>query len=173
MKYEEYLKTDHWKRISKKTKDKAGNKCQLCSASGELHAHHRTYEHIGDEQEGDLICLCAKCHEKFHDKAQEVDYIEPMSDVAVFVREVKNTLIEFEFYGMEQFSYWASYVRQNEIIYQLCNDEGFEAIARDACPTNTAMAIQESVWDCTSDTETKNKLRDLSFLPHRRKEIEF
>jgi hypothetical protein len=33
-----------------------------------LQAHHRTYEHKGDELNhlDDLICLCKKCHKNFH-----------------------------------------------------------------------------------------------------------
>lgn len=71
MPYRQYLKTHHWKKTSDEAKRKAGFRCRLCNASGELHTHHRTYEHRGGEPEEDLIVLCADCHGKFHDKLPE------------------------------------------------------------------------------------------------------
>jgi len=66
--YQEYLQSDHWKELSVKAKQWAGNRCQLCNKDGELHTHHRTYGRLGQELAGDLIVLCANCHAKFHDK---------------------------------------------------------------------------------------------------------
>jgi len=68
--YQEYLETDEWKNKAAEAKRKAGNRCQLCNISGyviPLHAHHRTYERLGCELEGDITVLCAKCHQLFHD----------------------------------------------------------------------------------------------------------
>lgn len=70
MPYRDYLETDHWKDIRKQMLKRAHFSCQLCSAKGELHVHHRTYENRGNEQYGDLIVLCANCHAKFHDKLE-------------------------------------------------------------------------------------------------------
>jgi DNA-directed RNA polymerase subunit RPC12/RpoP len=64
--YKEYLQSDHWKNLSEETKRLAGYRCQVCNKGGELHTHHRTYERRGNEFQGDLIVLCAKCHKKFH-----------------------------------------------------------------------------------------------------------
>lgn len=66
--YQDYLKTDHWKRVRQEAVERAGNRCQLCNKPGTLHVHHRTYENIGDERPNDLIALCGYCHAKFHDK---------------------------------------------------------------------------------------------------------
>lgn len=68
MPYRDYLQTDHWKEIRMVMLKRARFSCQLCSAKGELHVHHRTYENRGNEQYSDLIVLCADCHGKFHDK---------------------------------------------------------------------------------------------------------
>ena len=67
MKYEDYLQTEHWKRISDNAKHYAGHRCQLYNSSGVLHTHHRTYERRGFELPSDLIVLCSKCHARFHD----------------------------------------------------------------------------------------------------------
>jgi 5-methylcytosine-specific restriction endonuclease McrA len=66
--YDRYIASNPWKIKSSEAKIKAGNKCQLCNSDGELHTHHRTYENLGGEKDGDLIVLCQNCHEKFHEK---------------------------------------------------------------------------------------------------------
>jgi len=68
MPYAAYLKTDHWQDMRYQMMRRARFKCQLCSSSGTLHVHHRTYERRGQEDYKDLIVLCAHCHAKFHDK---------------------------------------------------------------------------------------------------------
>ena len=69
--YQDYLQSNHWKRLAEETKRLAGYRCQVCNAEDELHAHHRTYERKGDELQSDLICLCAYCHALFHSKKLE------------------------------------------------------------------------------------------------------
>ena len=66
MPYQEYLKTDHWIRVSTIAKEAANNKCQLCNSNGHLHTHHRAYKNLGHEKLNDVIVLCQACHEKFH-----------------------------------------------------------------------------------------------------------
>jgi hypothetical protein len=66
--YDKYMGSNPWKIKSSLAKTRADNKCQLCNSGGELHTHHRTYENLGDEKDGDLIVLCSTCHAKFHDK---------------------------------------------------------------------------------------------------------
>lgn len=66
--YSEYLKTNHWETIRKRTLHDANYKCRLCHESDvELHAHHSCYERIGREGTKDLICLCKDCHKVFHE----------------------------------------------------------------------------------------------------------
>lgn len=70
MSYEDFLKTDHWKEVSKKKKKECGNRCQLCNGGKKLQTHHRTYDILGKELENmmDLTVLCSFCHAKYHDK---------------------------------------------------------------------------------------------------------
>lgn len=70
MDYSQFLRTPYWKVISEIVRRKADYKCILCSSSEKLNVHHRTYDNHGDELHNleDLILLCGKCHEKFHDK---------------------------------------------------------------------------------------------------------
>lgn len=73
MPYDEYLKTEHWRRVASEAKAKSGSRCAICNADGVLHAHHRTYERRGFEEPGDVIALCADCHAKFHNKTEEAE----------------------------------------------------------------------------------------------------
>lgn len=68
MAYKDYLKTDHWKEVSRKAKMRADYKCQLCGYDKSLQVHHNDYSRRGKELPSDLIVLCKTCHGKFHDK---------------------------------------------------------------------------------------------------------
>lgn len=70
MTYHEYIKSPQWAVIARQAKKRAGFRCQLCDATGTLHAHHRTYERLGDESDADITVLCADCHGRFHDKVK-------------------------------------------------------------------------------------------------------
>jgi hypothetical protein len=73
--YEEYLKSAHWKIVSRECLTRASNQCQTCRrADITLHAHHNTYERLGAENDSDLICLCTKCHSLIHNRTWEVDW---------------------------------------------------------------------------------------------------
>ena len=70
MSYNDYLNTDYWKAVAGAVKARANWKCQVCNSPLDLNAHHRTYDHRGDELNhlSDLICLCRRCHAVFHGK---------------------------------------------------------------------------------------------------------
>lgn len=68
MPYNEYLKTEHWKKIRKRALKKAKYACRLCNSKENLNVHHRTYKRKGAEIPSDIIVLCESCHGKFHDK---------------------------------------------------------------------------------------------------------
>jgi len=65
--YDEYLQTEYWKKLRLKILKRALYKCELCYSNNKLNVHHKTYERKGEELLTDLICLCERCHNKFHD----------------------------------------------------------------------------------------------------------
>jgi hypothetical protein len=71
--YQEYLKSEEWKRIRKKVLIKFDWSCGVCKSKNDLHVHHKTYENIGNELKHlkDLIVLCRNCHSLFHSKLKE------------------------------------------------------------------------------------------------------
>lgn len=68
--YQEYLSSEYWQKVSDAVKAKAGYRCQVCNSPHDLQAHHRSYANRGRELEhiDDVTCLCRRCHEIFHGK---------------------------------------------------------------------------------------------------------
>ena len=69
-----YLKTNHWKMKREHIYDVYGGECQRCHdvITREMaHVHHRSYKHMGNENDRDLILYCAKCHSIIHKAKRE------------------------------------------------------------------------------------------------------
>lgn len=68
MPYAAFLETDYWRQIARKVKERDGKRCVVCNSAKDLAAHHRTYQHHGEEHLflGDLTTLCEKCHTRHH-----------------------------------------------------------------------------------------------------------
>ena len=75
MKYDEYLHSEYWHEVSRRVKERGDYRCQVCNSPHDLQAHHRTYEHRGNELQNlnDLICLCQRCHATFHGKTVKAE----------------------------------------------------------------------------------------------------
>ena len=44
-------------------------RCQDCGTSRHLQVHHRQFRsHAGNDEEGNLITLCAACHSRIHSR---------------------------------------------------------------------------------------------------------
>ena len=81
MAYKDYLTTKHWTELKKVIKEQYSHACSLCVSRENLHVHHRSYTRIGREFWGDVILLCAKCHELFHKNCvAEEQFIQKLSD---------------------------------------------------------------------------------------------
>lgn len=68
--YDEYLKSDHWKQIRKATLREAGYKCAVCNGTKKLQVHHKSYDRLGCEADDDLVVLCGECHLLLHTERQ-------------------------------------------------------------------------------------------------------
>lgn len=70
-KYKEFLNSEYWKIISFCKRTKVG-KCQFCGTKNNLAVHHKNYkkihgrEHIQNNIDNEMVCLCWECHEKVH-----------------------------------------------------------------------------------------------------------
>jgi hypothetical protein len=82
--YDDYLQSEEWAIRRRFAIRHADERCQLCYASGHLHAHHRTYVRIGQEKPTDMTVLCDECHAWFHvPKSERVRFeTEALQDMA-------------------------------------------------------------------------------------------
>jgi 5-methylcytosine-specific restriction endonuclease McrA len=70
--YQDYLQTEHWQQTRERALDRAEHHCQICHCIERLEVHHNTYTNLGHERDADLVVLCDRCHELFHD-SKKVD----------------------------------------------------------------------------------------------------
>ena len=66
--YQTYIHSEEWREKSDAAKERADYRCQVCNtpdSMAQLETHHRTYERLGYEDDGDLIVLCDECHDLF------------------------------------------------------------------------------------------------------------
>lgn len=61
-----YLRSPAWRAIRKDALRSAGDRCQDCGATCDLHVHHLTYKRHGQELPRDLRVLCSRCHRRRH-----------------------------------------------------------------------------------------------------------
>ena len=71
--YQSYCKSEHWKILNDQAQEVYDKKCALCSKDGQV-IHHRTYEHLGEEQIiRDIVLLCNGCHNNHHKYRKKAD----------------------------------------------------------------------------------------------------
>ena len=68
--YEEYLKSEEWRKKRQLVLEFWNHECAICAANDNLHIHHRTYIRLGHEKLTDLIALCKTCHDLFHSRGK-------------------------------------------------------------------------------------------------------
>lgn len=71
MSYQDYLSSDHWRKLRKEiiVERKC---CEICGSTYILNVHHKSYsngsqrEVLGKEPKGLLVLLCEDCHDLWH-----------------------------------------------------------------------------------------------------------
>lgn len=63
-KYQDYLKSAHWKSTRAIKMYNAGNKCENCGSIRRLQVHHKNYDNLYNEIDNDLKVLCEFCHKE-------------------------------------------------------------------------------------------------------------
>jgi hypothetical protein len=122
--YAEYLATPEWKDRAKAARKRAGYRCQVCNANNvKLNTHHRTYERIGHEDDGDLIVLCEKCHALFHGKLSPEMPDEPVDSHKLIELFIEHRVLP-PAADVDEYTKWSYYERGKYIIWRLANREG-------------------------------------------------
>ena len=68
--YLDYLNSDHFKALRERILEVWGHRCAVCyehQDSTTIDIHHRTYHRLHKEIDTDVIPLCRRCHDLFHD----------------------------------------------------------------------------------------------------------
>lgn len=88
-KYNEYIASDHWKELRLKRIFQVGRKCEICTSTKQIQVHHCFYRNFTDCTEADLMVLCDRCHEGFHEcvKYKGFTMEQPHARVKEFVRQ--------------------------------------------------------------------------------------
>lgn len=67
--YDDYLRSDAWKRRAAKILNRAQGICEGCLTNPASEVHHLTYAHLGREFAFELVALCRACHARIHESA--------------------------------------------------------------------------------------------------------
>lgn len=88
IKYKDYINSDEWKNKSKLFLRKNPT-CQICLKYRSEDAHHLTYKNLGNEQKGDLMALCTRCHRNIHNSLPYIDDEEILNMSAVIIQHFR------------------------------------------------------------------------------------
>ncbi len=66
--YDDYLRSDTWRRRRAKILQRAGGVCEGCLSNPAEEVHHLTYEHLFEEFAWELRAVCAPCHCRLHQR---------------------------------------------------------------------------------------------------------
>lgn len=59
--YIEYMRSEDWQERRKEFLEEVNYICEECGDPA-TQVHHLNYDSLGDEEEGDVKCLCNDCH---------------------------------------------------------------------------------------------------------------
>ncbi len=62
----QYLQSAHWKRRKSRYFAKHGRWCAACNTKRRIDLHHLSYQHVGNESDGDLMGFCRQHHALAH-----------------------------------------------------------------------------------------------------------
>jgi len=68
-----YYKTEWWRERRIEALEDADHICDICGTKKNLHIHHKHYNSLFKEKEGDLVCLCKECHEDLHGRLFDLE----------------------------------------------------------------------------------------------------
>lgn len=88
IKYKDYINSNEWKDKSRLFLRKNPT-CQICLKYRSEDVHHLTYKNLGNEQKGDLMALCTRCHRNIHNSLPYIDDEEILDMSAVIIHHFR------------------------------------------------------------------------------------
>jgi len=68
--YDTYMVSEEWEGRCALYFRHHAKRCVPCGSESDIELHHRTHANLGNEPDGDLVAMCAKCHAELHRAAQ-------------------------------------------------------------------------------------------------------
>jgi 5-methylcytosine-specific restriction endonuclease McrA len=95
--YNSYISSKKWAKRRRRYYACNPNTCKVCGSREEITLHHLTYERLGKELDADLMPLCWKHHQSFHDliggsKKNMVVETEQFLQTALFDEEMDKVM---------------------------------------------------------------------------------
>lgn len=88
IKYKDYINSDEWKEKSRLFLRKNPT-CQICLKYRSEDVHHLTYKNLGNEQKGELMALCTRCHKNIHNSLPYIDDEEILDMSTVIIHHFR------------------------------------------------------------------------------------
>lgn len=95
--YYEYIHSAAWFNRTVNVRQRNRGRCECCCMRWGRVVHHRTYAHLGEELDEELVHLCLLCHNAAHGKPDARYYIWPSR--LKFLEQLQSEMMEAGFYG--------------------------------------------------------------------------
>jgi len=88
--YQEYLSSEHWKKLKQKTlRRKRFKKCQKCDSDQNIQLHHKHYRFLMHIHElHSIVPLCKNCHNELHDYTKQ-NKLSVREATNIFLKQTK------------------------------------------------------------------------------------
>lgn len=67
--YAIYIRSKEWRERRKPIFERANGYCERCSQAPPREVHHRSYLHLGNELDSELMAVCQPCHKILEEQA--------------------------------------------------------------------------------------------------------
>lgn len=67
--YKTYIQSAKWRQRRKPIFERANGYCERCFQAPPREVHHRSYLHLGDELDSELMAVCRPCHKILEEQA--------------------------------------------------------------------------------------------------------
>lgn len=75
--YYSYIHSEAWFQRTEQVRKRNGGTCEVCNLRFGAVVHHRTYQHLGEELDEELLHVCKSCHEAIHGLTTRKFFIWP------------------------------------------------------------------------------------------------
>lgn len=119
--YYSYILSNDWQLKKEKRKELDNYKCYWCKSTDRLEVHHITYERLGNENLGDIVTLCKKCHEALHERQIQNSKYKRMKSDSEKVGEMIIDYININGYPYDIIDSVLIYQLKDKTIDNICN----------------------------------------------------